>query len=182
MKIVETIWELHTLIVTSGMHDIVGMSPNKIQTVNARAWHYTQWECMDFGLHEYTTSIAGELSWYKLKETCMPCHIAHWSSKPWHSAREMDVYMDSAESTHNSRWMGSSRSWIIERRELDSKRARRAIPNVWHVGMPLMHSELRAALLRSSAMLNDRPTNVLLWLCMLQRRNCGIDEALNRSI
>ena len=29
--------------------------------------------------------------------------------------------------------------------ELDRKRARRAIPNVWRVGMPLMQSGLRAA-------------------------------------
>ena len=33
----------------------------------------------------------------------------------------------------------------------------------------------------SSAMLNDRSTDVLR-LCRLQRQNCGIDEALNRSI
>ena len=37
------------------------------------------------------------------------------------------------------------KSWIIGRGELDRKRASNAIPNVWHVGMTLMHSELRVA-------------------------------------
>ena len=37
------------------------------------------------------------------------------------------------------------KSWIIGRGELDRKHVRNANPNVWHVGMPLMHSELRVA-------------------------------------
>ena len=37
------------------------------------------------------------------------------------------------------------KSWIIGRGELDRKRVRHAIPNVWRVGMTLMHSELCVA-------------------------------------
>ena len=53
--------------------------------------------------------------------------------------------------------------------ELDRKRVRCTIPNVWHVGMPLMHSELRAAS-EVQQCWNNRSTDVLRH-CTLQRQN-----------